>query len=258
VRPLALALSASLALHGLGLAAWWIASGPAGEVPTVAERAVAVQLAALDHAAEASAAAVAPPAPAVRSASSAVTWAGAKSPPADPSPVIEAAAPSVAPQAPAPLPVLKPAPPTALAPAPMAEAPLRSAREGDADGGATEASRVADDSRGKGEISVTAAEAGTLAALAPSAGSDAPLDAIHNPPPEYPTLARQRGFEGRTLLRVEVAPDGEAREIEVLESSGYSVLDEAAREAVARWRFAHEGRGAAKEFVEVPIVFRLE
>ncbi|HLB07521.1 MAG TPA: TonB family protein [Alphaproteobacteria bacterium] len=243
----------------MGLAAWWLASGAGGEVPGTAERAVAVQLAALDQAAEAPAAAVAPPAPAVRSASSAVTWAGAKSPPADPSPVIEAAAPSVAPQAPAPLPVLKPAPPpTAVAHAPLVEAPLRSAREGDADGGASEASRAADDSKGKGKISVAAAEAGTLAALAPSAGSDAPLDAIHNPPPEYPALARQRGFEGRTLLRVEVAPDGGAREVEVLESSGYSVLDEAAREAVARWRFAHEDRGAASEVVEVPIVFRLE
>ena len=39
------------------------------------------------------------------------------------------------------------------------------------------------------------------------------------------------------VLEVAVAPDGGATEVGVYSSSGFGVLDRAARDAVARWRF---------------------
>ncbi len=45
---------------------------------------------------------------------------------------------------------------------------------------------------------------------------------------DYPGVARQRGWQGMVRLGVHVAPDGSLRQIEVLHSSGYRVLDHAA------------------------------
>lgn len=81
----------------------------------------------------------------------------------------------------------------------------------------------------------------------------------YNPKPRYPREARSRGWEGTTILRVEVHPSGEAGQIEIAQSSGYSLLDEAAREAVRSWRFipARVGDRPVAGAVEVPIAFRL-
>ncbi len=82
----------------------------------------------------------------------------------------------------------------------------------------------------------------------------------HNPPPAYPPLARRRGYEGTALLLVEVLPGGTAGRIRVERSSGFPVLDDAARDAVAAWRFepARENGTARSAWVEVPVRFRLE
>lgn len=59
---------------------------------------------------------------------------------------------------------------------------------------------------------------------------------LDNPPPRYPRTARQMGWEGTVLLRVKVNSQGRADVIRLARSSGYLPLDEAAQEAVARWR----------------------
>lgn len=77
-----------------------------------------------------------------------------------------------------------------------------------------------------------------------------------NPPPRYPPLARERGYEGRVLLRLTVNPAGQVETVSVAHSSGHEMLDEEARRTVARWRF----RPPAAErlaVAQVPIVFRL-
>ncbi len=81
-----------------------------------------------------------------------------------------------------------------------------------------------------------------------------------NPRPVYPVMARQNRWEGTTLLRVEVLSNGVTGTVEVRESSGHDLLDEAAVQAVRRWRFvaARENDVAVKAWVEVPIVFELE
>jgi protein TonB len=77
--------------------------------------------------------------------------------------------------------------------------------------------------------------------------------------PEYPALAVRRGYEGTTLLRVRVLEDGRVAVVEVKESSGYRILDEAALRAVRPWRFTPAlmaGKPVAS-WVLVPIAFKL-
>ncbi len=83
---------------------------------------------------------------------------------------------------------------------------------------------------------------------------------LKNPRPEYPRLARQEGWEGTTLLRVQVAPNGHASAIQVQRSSGREALDNAAKNAVQRWSFvpATQGTDPVSGWVTVPIVFRLQ
>jgi TonB family protein len=82
------------------------------------------------------------------------------------------------------------------------------------------------------------------------------LDAMR---PPYPRRAREMGWEGTVVLRVEVNPDGTAGEIAVHQPSGYPVLDEAALTAVKRWRFAPPTDGAFtfSAVVDVPVRFDL-
>jgi protein TonB len=48
----------------------------------------------------------------------------------------------------------------------------------------------------------------------------------------YPSLARQKKIVGNVRLMVAILPNGQVKEIVVLKSSGYPVLDEAARQSV--------------------------
>lgn len=83
---------------------------------------------------------------------------------------------------------------------------------------------------------------------------------LKNPPPEYPAVARRRGQEGLVLLAVLVNESGAPAEVRVAETSGSSVLDEAALEAVQRWTFVPARRGdhAIAAWVEVPVRYRLK
>ncbi|MHB9101434.1 MAG: energy transducer TonB [Sulfuricella sp.] len=83
---------------------------------------------------------------------------------------------------------------------------------------------------------------------------------LSNPPPAYPLSARRRGIEGTVLVRAEVAAGGECLRAELKKSSGAEVLDQAALEAVKKWRFvpAKRGNRAVIAWVEVPITFKLE
>ena len=82
---------------------------------------------------------------------------------------------------------------------------------------------------------------------------------LRNPLPPYPRVAREHGWEGTTLLRVEVLDDGSGGKVEILKSSGYQVLDEAALETVRRWSFlpARSGYTPIRSLVEIPIRFRM-
>ena len=83
---------------------------------------------------------------------------------------------------------------------------------------------------------------------------------LRNPQPVYPLSARRRGEQGTVLLKVLVTREGAAASVGVERTSGHAALDQAALEAVRKWRFAPARRGAEpiESSVLVPIVFRLE
>lgn len=85
-------------------------------------------------------------------------------------------------------------------------------------------------------------------------------DYLSNPKPVYPSASRRLGEEGRVLLRVHVSAEGAAQTIEIKHTSGFPRLDEAARAAVAQWRFVPARRGSepVDSWVAVPIVFSLQ
>ena len=80
-----------------------------------------------------------------------------------------------------------------------------------------------------------------------------------NPKPKYPGIATRRGWEGTVRLLVRVSTEGDSEEVTVQHSSGYDVLDEAAIEAVEKWKFIPAKRGdtPVSSSVVVPINFVL-
>ena len=90
---------------------------------------------------------------------------------------------------------------------------------------------------------------------APVAGADY----LHNPAPEYPEIAQDRGWEGKVLMKVHVKPDGKPDEVTVIKSSGQKVLDDAAVKTVNKWSFvpAMRGNTPIAGWVTVPITFNL-
>ena len=77
---------------------------------------------------------------------------------------------------------------------------------------------------------------------------------VRLPQPKYPEVARQQGWEGTALLRVEVGERGTVTTVHVIQSSGHRVLDDAAVQAVRSAKFVAP---ASPAWVEIPISFRL-
>ncbi len=85
-------------------------------------------------------------------------------------------------------------------------------------------------------------------------------DYEENPKPDYPSLAKSMGWQGKVLLRVLVSEEGLSVAVEIEHSSGYEILDESAVEALKQWRFtpAKRGETAVAGSVIVPIIFTLQ
>jgi protein TonB len=81
-----------------------------------------------------------------------------------------------------------------------------------------------------------------------------------NPPPDYPRIARRRSYQGTVLLDVRVSAQGRAVEVKVAQSSGYTMLDQSALNAVHQWIFdpARRNGRPIETWVQVPIRFELK
>ena len=77
--------------------------------------------------------------------------------------------------------------------------------------------------------------------------------------PDYPDDARQEGVAGTVGVKIEVLENGRTGEVRIVRSSGRSSLDEAALQAVRRWRFvpAEEDGQAIRCFTTLAVVFDL-
>ena len=79
------------------------------------------------------------------------------------------------------------------------------------------------------------------------------------PAPQYPHPARRGGVEGQSVVRALVDTDGRVTWVEILRSSGYSLLDDATLEAARKARFLpaiRDGR-PVRVWVAMPYNFRL-
>jgi protein TonB len=82
---------------------------------------------------------------------------------------------------------------------------------------------------------------------------------LRNPLPPYPRLARERRWEGTTILQVVVFDDGSDGQVEIIKSSGHEILDEAAVTTVRRWKFlpARSGNTPVRSLIQIPIRFQM-
>jgi protein TonB len=83
---------------------------------------------------------------------------------------------------------------------------------------------------------------------------------LNNTPPAYPLAARRMGLQGRVVLHVEVLAGGGCGQINIHQSSGYAMLDNAALETVKTWRFvpARQGGSSVDKWFMIPVQFSLK
>ena len=104
--------------------------------------------------------------------------------------------------------------------------------------------------------STASGKAGSPSLVEPSADADY----LKNPPPGYPRISRRNGEQGTVIVRVFISTQGAPDKAEVRTSSGFVRLDQAALEAVQRWRFVPGRRNGTPEamWFNIPVRFILE
>jgi protein TonB len=78
--------------------------------------------------------------------------------------------------------------------------------------------------------------------------------------PAYPQAARKAGWEGAVVVRALIDTAGTVASVSVKEGSGYDILDEAAVQAVKKWRYtpAKEGGVPVTSLHDIRVRFRLD
>lgn len=81
-----------------------------------------------------------------------------------------------------------------------------------------------------------------------------------NPPPEYPRIARRKGYQGTVILEVLVDQNGRVEDLRIFQSSGYPSLDDAASASVFKWAFLPGMREnkPVDMWVKIPVRFQLQ
>lgn len=85
------------------------------------------------------------------------------------------------------------------------------------------------------------------------------VEYIQAPRPDYPSISKRMGEEGKVLLRVLINEKGRPEKAEIQRSSGFDRLDEAARQSAMRALFKphmEDGRPVAV-YTTIPIDFKL-
>lgn len=78
--------------------------------------------------------------------------------------------------------------------------------------------------------------------------------------PVYPASSRRAGEQGTGLFRVLVDQKGHPQDVQVLKSSGFARLDQAAIEAIRKWAFspAMQNGQAVQSWTKVQVAFQLQ
>lgn len=82
---------------------------------------------------------------------------------------------------------------------------------------------------------------------------------LKNPPPVYPRSALRRKQQGTVMIAVLVDTNGLPLRVSLDRSSGHETLDDAALDAVRKWKFVPARRGSelVEASVVVPVEFRI-
>lgn len=184
----------------------------------------------------------------------------ATAPPLPAPPAAAPPRPSAAPRVPAAEPLRPPAAPAPTASVTAAAAPSPASPLGAA---------VSEGARPALQEPVLASSAATTTPTpSPAAAPPAPrvelpsssADYLNNPKPLYPALSKRIGEQGRVVVRVLIDTNGSARQAEVVASSGYERLDQAAVQTALRWRYVPGKRNGVPEAMryDVPLNFSLD
>ena len=85
------------------------------------------------------------------------------------------------------------------------------------------------------------------------------IGTIENPHPEYPMIARKKGWQGKLLLAVHVDKNGNVLNVHVKETSGFEVLDKVSIKTLSDWKFlpARLGDNYVEDNLNIPVSFKL-
>ena len=85
------------------------------------------------------------------------------------------------------------------------------------------------------------------------------IGTIENPHPEYPLIARKKGWQGRLLLAVHIDKNGNVLNVHVKETSGFEVLDKVSVKTIRDWKFlpARHGDSNVEDNINIPVSFIL-
>ena len=85
------------------------------------------------------------------------------------------------------------------------------------------------------------------------------IGTIENPHPEYPIIARKKGWQGRLLLAVHIDKNGNVLNVHVEETSGFEVLDKVSVKTIRDWKFlpARYGDRNVEDNLNIPVSFKL-
>lgn len=173
-----------------------------------------------------------------------------------PRPAVTAPAATTEPAPPPPSPVAEVAPPPAQEPVGRGPALVPVETAPAPDGPAT---TIVPSLTGEPSAAPRAAVGPSPAALPEGVTHQARPQGGYQVRPSYPATPRRLGIQGTTLLRVHVLASGRIGEVLVEKSAGHPELDDAAADAVRRWRFepARRGPDAVAMWVLLPVEFKL-
>jgi protein TonB len=74
---------------------------------------------------------------------------------------------------------------------------------------------------------------------------DAPPRFTYQPKPKYPRGAPARGWAGTVKIQLDITVDGTVRNVKVVRSSGFTILDSAAVKTISTWRCSPRTRNGS-------------
>jgi len=85
------------------------------------------------------------------------------------------------------------------------------------------------------------------------------IGTLKNPHPEYPMIARKKGWQGRLLLNVRISENGDVLNINIVKTSGFRILDNTSVKTIKAWKFtpARLGKNNVEDYLNIPISFKL-